>query len=130
MPARVKEKPKNMTRPMPALRLLMKHKLVDTHWGNRIVRAELRGKFTDKDREDARNWQTCACGKQDPRIPRTESAYGDSGRPEDYDLFKYGARFHDDGVARQDFLAAAENLIAIEGRACALIAEIEANRKP
>ena len=39
-------------------------------WWHRIEQAEARGHFTQQDREDARQWTTCACGEQDERIPR------------------------------------------------------------
>lgn len=59
-------------------------------WHERIERAKMFGGFTREDVDLSLNWTTCACGEQDPRIPRRKD-----GTPWDDDLTIYGAMFHD-----------------------------------
>ena len=42
------------------------------NWHERIARGIRHGGFTGKDKSLAANWVTCACGNQDPRIPRDD----------------------------------------------------------
>ena len=58
-------------------------------WWDEINRAERDRGFDDMDRHRAGTWTTCACGAQDPRIPRQ----GD-GAPEDGVLIDLGMDFH------------------------------------
>lgn len=100
-----------------AKEILTEASLADTHWGERIIAAEERGSFSFEDCVDAGEWTTCACGKQDPRIPR------EFGIPIDSDLKFFGVRFHANLVGN-DFVFAASYLIAIEKRAGKVLAEV------
>lgn len=92
-------------------------------WHERIDAAEKRGEFTLKDRIDAGNWVTCACGEQDERIQRH---FG--GEPYDAILNRQGTLFMD-AVDADDFDAARITLAAIERRAAELLAgHTEENR--
>lgn len=90
---------------------LVDARIAKTSWGRRIIRAEARGAFTGDAKEDANNWTTCACGKQDPRL-----LGGMARRPMDYDLRQLGYDFGYQ-VRNDNFLGAARTLIAIEDRA-------------
>lgn len=113
---------------------LVEAKLSRTFWGKRIVKAEKEGGFTANDRREAIQWTTCACGKQDPRVPRIkESAdythprkWVSEGEPEDYWLSRWGGAFHDDAVKENDYSLASDLLIKIERRAAKIVAKIEA----
>jgi hypothetical protein len=105
---------------MTAKQLLTEANLHATHWGQRIIRAEETGAFTGRDASESGEWTTCACGKQDPRIPR----YYD-GEPHDGGLMLYGMRFVD-YVSANQYTEAADTLIAIEHRAAELLAELPA----
>lgn len=98
----------------------MKADILTTHWGRRIVAAmERGGRFTCRDKEDANGWTTCACGKQDARIPR-DHEYGD---PLDYGLVRLGVSFAR-SVSRHDPDTALLILLAIEDRAAEVLAEM------
>ena len=87
----------------------------DTFWDLRIRAAEARGSFTEDDRRRATDWVTCACGQQDPRIPRYES-----GGPVDEQLDTFGLDFA--MAVRADNMAGARSLLAkIESRARAVL---------
>lgn len=84
-------------------------------WWDRIRRAAHRGQFTSADLQRARNWTTCACGEQNPLIPRREL-----GVPVDDALATLGADFA--LQVNADVLdGAAATLVKIERRAAALL---------
>ena len=72
---------------MKAKQLLEEAGLSETPWGKVIIQAE-EGGFTGKQQIIASQWTTCACGKQDPRIPRD-----DKGTPVDAYLARLGISF-------------------------------------
>lgn len=88
----------------------------DTFWGRRIRRARRRGFFTFREQNEAAQWTTCACGKQDPRIPRCAA-----GRPIDSALENLGQRFYV-CVEASNFHGAFETLKKIEIRAAQVLA--------
>jgi len=97
--------------------------LQDSHWGKRIIKAEERGYFYVIDTREAQKWQTCACGKQDPRIPRRDSKYeGRVGAPVDAELLDLGLDFFG-AVDSQLFMQSAEVLVEIEKRASEILAD-------
>ena len=73
--------------------------------------------FTLSNREKAATWITCACGRQDSRIPLRES-----GAPEDDLLTTWGCQFTS-AVRRQLPMMALHRLHWIELRAAELIEE-------
>lgn len=90
-------------------------------WWGAIERAEKRGKFTEAERVKAAWWNTCACGRNDPRLFSERNAY--TG-PNDRVLYKLGALFSD-MVSIGDARGAAETLAKIEMRAGKLLKKIE-----
>lgn len=80
------------------------------NWHDRIPVARKRGGFTEKDRNDARRWPTCACGKSDPRIERKPD-----GMPVDAELSSLGLEF-DEQIDGDDYDFAQIILDAIERR--------------
>lgn len=100
---------------------------VETHWGKRLLEMERTGVVKKVDLKDAYDYQTCVCGHQDPRIPRSES-----GTPEDLELTLLGSYFF--GAlkiaskaptarkTRQKVEDAARHLVAIEQRATEVLA--------
>ena len=88
-------------------------------WGQRIDIAEKNGLkgFDLEDEQDAGSWPDCACGEQDPRIPRYHE-----GVPRDRLLTVLGSRFHL-AVKFDDFSEARWSLARIEARAAELILE-------
>jgi len=105
---------------MTAKELLTEANLHATHWGRRIITAEELQGTTPADISDSGEWTTCACGKQNPRIPRTKL-----GCPIDKYLEELGTAFYEHVCAHR-FLEAAETLIAIEQRAAELLAKLPA----
>lgn len=105
---------------MTAKQLLTEANLHATHWGKRIITAEELHSTTRADINDSGAWPTCACGKQDPRIPR-----GLGGAPLDENLEELGVAFYQHVCAHR-FFEAAETLIAIERRAAEILAELPA----
>lgn len=106
-----------------AEKLLQDAGLHESHWGHRIILAEEEGSFTESDLYESQRWTTCACGKQDPRIPRVGGI-----EPKDDALRTLGLRFFDH-VHGQDFLSAAMCVIAIERRARKVLMQyLEATR--
>jgi hypothetical protein len=59
-------------------------------WRERIDKAEATGGHTPQDLDDAKDWITCACGEQDPRIPRMLF----NNEPYDKVLSKLGSDFY------------------------------------
>lgn len=98
--------------------ILTEMNLQDTHWGRRIIQAEERGEFSDKDIELAESWVTCACGKTSHDIPRRDGL----ASPVDDKLREYGEQFEID-LEDNDFTQAALTLIDIEQRAAIVAAE-------
>lgn len=86
-------------------------KLRPRNWWKRIAAAEKRGSFLDRDIEDSGEWVTCACGAQDPKIPRDLD-----GSPIDRKLEDLGLQFCD-AVADDNPKAATATLKKIEKRA-------------
>ena len=89
--------------------------LDQSHWGIRIIEAELRGFFTIADEHASGNWMSCACGRLDDHIER-DPEYGE---PEDQELNEYGIKFYN-AVTCNDFLEAALSLIKIVKRSMEL----------
>jgi hypothetical protein len=106
-----------MTTHFPARTHLIENGLASTFWGRRIIGAEEKGRFTRDDRDLAEGWTTCACGKSDPRIPRSSS-----GIPLDHQMSVNGIRFYR-RIFSHNFLEAAQTLVLIERRATELIRE-------
>ncbi len=75
--------------------------------------------------ELAKNWQTCACGRQDKRIPRhgPGDPFKQYGSPVDSLLRHYGSDFYD-RVRDQDVEGAMETMLNIERRAAEVLAEL------
>ncbi len=95
--------------------ILHQHNLHNSHWGKRIIKAGQRGHFLFEDRVDANYWTTCACGKQDPRIPRECN-----GRPKNQRLVELGGRFAR-MVEEDKILSAARLLVKIEAEAAEIL---------
>lgn len=72
---------------------------------------------------DAKGWTTCACGKQDKRIPRASGF----SYPLDNRLYSLGLLFAM-AVETEDFLRAAKTLVAIEKRAAIVLRQELAKR--
>jgi hypothetical protein len=79
-------------------------------WDVIIKEARLRGFFTGAQRQLASSWVTCACGEQDPRIPRSCK-----GRPIDRKLIYLGNNFSI-AVADNMYDLAEQVLVQIEIR--------------
>lgn len=71
-------------------------------WREIIDYARKRGFFTEQEKAWAGSWVTCACGEQDPRIPRSMS-----GEPLDSALCAAGTNFSiavgDDNLVRAKY---------------------------
>ena len=110
----------------PAHKLLFENKLHESHWGLRIIEAEINGKFTYLDEDDASKWMSCACGKLDEHIERNKTMRGGAGfgSPKDEELFSLGEDFSvyvdEDSF---EFYHAANMLIGIEKRSIELLKE-------
>lgn len=102
-------------------RLEEKH-VAKKNWFVRIAEARERGVFTDQDKLDAADWTTCACGEQDPRIPRVGNTASDLYRPEDKLFAQLGVNFYF-AVNRDEFDDAEKTLHAIERRATEVLQE-------
>lgn len=90
------------------------------YWWATIDRAEKRGFFTDEEIAKAQGWTTCACGRQDNRIPtRRHNPFV----PHDERLFSLGIRFFND-VSAHNFAQARTTLTKIEKRAAEVLAEV------
>ena len=101
-----------------AKQILTKAKLNRTYWGRKVIAAENRGGFSDSDSWLAGVWTTCACGKQDRRIPRD-----DVDAPIDRKLASAGRSF-DCHVSLNNTVAAARTLVAIEKRAAIVLKKV------
>ena len=93
-----------------ATELLIEHGLDKTFWGRRITLADKGKGFSKNDVERSGSWTTCACGKQDPNLPRWEN-----GEPQDALLAQIGVHF-DLHVMGHNPLGAATTLVQIEQR--------------
>ena len=89
-------------------------------WWDRIREARERGVFTWEDVNLAATWVTCACGEQDPRIPRNNSKT--APHPKDPYLFRLGTAFAD-YIWHNDIGAAEIALRFIEKRAAEILSE-------
>jgi hypothetical protein len=98
--------------------ILEQNNLLDTRWGKRLLAMEKRGRPTKREEADAKNWQTCACGKQDKRIPRVRN-----GRPLDCELESFGYSFYW-RIYHGQFEWAAELLVKIEQRASQILKKV------
>lgn len=101
-----------------AKEILKENRLLSSYWGRRIVKAEERGFFFERDHWDSNRWTTCACGRQDERIPRN---YGRV--PLDPQLRRLGGMFYR-VIKRRKYVCAAEILIAIEKRSAEILRDI------
>lgn len=108
--------------------ILKKAGLLKSFWGGTILDAEQAGGFDEDEQEGAQQWQTCACGRQSPNIPRhketTENDHGEAwhsyGEPKDEKLKDLGVVFS--GYVEHDhFESAALCLVKIEERAAKVI---------
>lgn len=93
------------------------------YWWAVIAEAKLRKKkglpaFTYAHAAKAGDWQTCACGEQDPRIPR-----GHWGGPLDDTLDELGMQFYR-AVTTDSTNLATRTLLAIEKRAAEVLAQV------
>lgn len=94
-------------------------------WHERIRAARERGDlFTPEDYRAASDWPTCACGEQDPRVPR----FPCPPCPEDRELYELGCEFKD-AVGADDVDKAKRLLARIEARAAEVVAGVEAEEK-
>ena len=93
-------------------------------WWKRIEKAEARGCFTEYDIEAARDWVTCACGEQDPRIPR----WPGYEVPKDPYLKRFGELFYE-AVQRGTPDEARGILAKIERRATEVLAALPPEAK-
>lgn len=89
------------------------------NWHERISMARKRGEFTTSDRRLSGDWVTCACGEQDPRIPR----WPEAGEPRDLRLRDLGLNFSI-LVCQNDFDKAETMLLHIEKRSGEILAEV------
>lgn len=93
-------------------------------WRERIAEARESGQFTSEDGILSRYWFSCACGEQDPRIPRHDGPAG-CGDPLDEELQGLGVRF-DVCVMNNDFDEAEAVLGKIEARSALILAGLPA----
>ena len=86
-------------------------------WRERVERANANdGKFTERDREDAGYWNTCAVGEQHAKHPLIVLAiYRELAEPLDPVLYSLGGSF-DTAVYTNNVLRAYELLDRIEAR--------------
>jgi len=113
---------------MKAKQLLVDNNLHNTHWGKRIIDAENRGEFTNKDKTDAGSWVTCACGQHSNDIVFVKDEHDVLGYPEDSHLYMYGIDFSDVVIMSHasdtnPYIEAAETLIEIEKRVIELLTD-------
>lgn len=106
-----------MTPMKTAKSLLVGAGLDETLWGKRIIHIEETGKMLVEWVRESFNWQTCACGRQDERIPRYED-----GEPLDEQLSASGAWFP--LYLQSNIVEAARCLIRIEKRAAEVLKEV------
>lgn len=88
-------------------------------WSERIDEAEWRGAFTQEDRDLSAEWVTCACGQQDPRIPRFPRSFV----PQDMVLRDLGGAFCA-AVMGNEFRKARRCLVSIERRVSEVLAAL------
>jgi hypothetical protein len=93
-------------------------------WRTRIDRAEKRGRHTKADFICAGRWVTCACGEQDPRIPRVPKGFFEESAPSDGELRALGTQFYQ-AVLANDYTEERYLLSLIERRASQILAEID-----
>jgi len=110
---------------MNANQILTEANLHKSHWGEIIIGAEELGRFLLRNYREAGEWQTCACGMQDKKIPRHDyNGYTyKKGEPIDRRLSEFGQTFFH-AVANNNFPLAAKRLIRIENRAKKILAKL------
>jgi len=109
---------------MKAKDILIEAKLSRKYWGKIIIKAEKEGSFDNKGLAEASKWATCACGRQDKRIPRRpDYLFVEPRAPKDKQLFNLGASFMY-AVNNNKFTLAAKRLIRIENRAAKILAKL------
>ncbi len=88
------------------------------YWTKVITKARKRGHFTTQEKSKSFDWVTCACGKQDSRIPKM----GIDGGPMDNELRNLGCNFY--GAVNGDEFDHAETILGrIERRAALVVLE-------
>lgn len=87
-------------------------------WDRVIDEARETGGFSRRVKDLANEWPDCACGKQDPRIPR-----GPADEPEDYELRTMGMAFGD-AVELDEVEEAGVLLAQIEERSTEILREL------
>lgn len=93
------------------------------YWFARLEAAIMGGKSLNAgDKKRAGSWTTCACGEQDPRIPRW-SGVGDGDAPKDQLLNSLGMAFYNH-ITDKNPAKALVTLLAIEERAGEILAEV------
>ena len=104
------------------------------YWFNVIRRAVTRGNkglaaFTLKHRAEAYDFVTCACGKQDPRIPRYgEGDLYETGTPKDKQLKYLGRDFATDVCYNRPYNAM-RTLFKIEQRSAEILKGLTTQQK-
>lgn len=92
------------------------------YWWKAIEDAKKRGHFTGAQIAMSADWQTCACGKQDKRIPRGGNHWNESA-PDDDALAQLGLDFCNAIESGEPFLAS-DILSKIETRAAQILARV------
>lgn len=101
---------------MTPLQTLRKAKLTKTYWGEIIIAAKKRGKFTKANTNKSLTWATCPCAHTTTPAPYTTDKIP---VPVDEHLRHYGCTFASELLNNQ-FSLAASTLVQIEARASAL----------
>ena len=101
---------------LAAKKLLIKERMSQTIWGQRIIVAEANERFTENDAMRAGDWLTCACGEVDRHV---EMISMDNG-PVDHELNDLGLEFSV-CVGEDRFEDAAITLVSIEKRSIELL---------
>jgi hypothetical protein len=123
-----------------AHKLLFENNLHESHWGLRIIEAEIKGYYPEIDKIDSESWLSCACGKLDRHVKTNMNDMTmDVGAPLDFTLRSLGVKF-DRLIDITDYIfiggkriiftydyttfyCAAETLVAIEKRSIELLEE-------
>ena len=92
-------------------------------WRERIIAAEKRGYFLEKDKKDIQMWQTCAVGEQHEMQPTVVVRLTGYTTPKDIQLYQLGNSIAL-AVHYDLFLIAAEILDTIEDRVLQLKREM------
>lgn len=85
--------------------------------------------FLRRDIKKSQSWVTCACGKQDPRIPREpRNEYWDGYAPKDKKLYSAGVMFFE-SLEKQNPAAALKVLGLIERRSALILKKVSTPSK-